>query len=160
MALRLESVDSDDTESLSLVRQLFLEYAKSLDFDLDFQDFDGELANLPGDYSRPYGRLLIAYESDLSVGCAALRRIDDETCEMKRLYVRPGFRGMRIGRALAQRIIDDAREIGYARMRLDTVRSMTEAISLYKSFSFHEIGQYRVNPHPDALFFELDLTVR
>lgn len=134
-----------------------MEYAKSLPFDLDFQDFDGELANLPGDYSPSKGRLLIAFISEKPAGCVALRKIDRSICEMKRLYVRPEFRGMGIGRALAERIIAEAREIGFVKMRLDTVSSMTEAIALYKSFGFTEIEQYRVNPLPDAMFFQLDM---
>lgn len=158
MEIEIVSVLTEDKASLVLAKELILEYSNSLDFDLDFQDFDDELANLPGDYSEPDGQLLIAYESGKPAGCVALRKIGEAICEMKRLYVRPEFRGKGIGKALAKKVIADAREIGYSKMRLDTVSSMTEAIALYRSLGFVEIVKYRVNPLPDALFLELDLT--
>lgn len=142
---------------MATVRELFAEYERLLPFNLDFQNFSDELAKLPGEYSRPEGRLLLASVDRNRAGCAALRKIGTEICEMKRLYVRPEFRGKGIGRRLAARIIADAKEVGYERMRLDTVGSMIEAIELYKSFGFRQIGQYRVNPLPDAMFFELEL---
>ncbi len=160
MAQELVAVRKRDEESLLQVRDLFLEYADSLDFDLGFQDFDRELAELPGEYSEPDGRLYIAYDSGKPAGCVALRKIDEGVCEMKRLYVRPGFRGRAIGRVLAERVVSEAKKIGYGKMRLDTVSSMTEAITLYRSLGFVEIGKYRLNPLPDALFLELDLTTR
>ena len=160
MAQELVAVRRRDEESLLHVRDLFLEYADSLDFDLGFQDFDRELAELPGEYSEPDGRLFVAYESGKPAGCVALRKIDGGVCEMKRLYVRPEFRGRAIGRVLAERVVSEAKKIGYGKMRLDTVSSMTEAITLYRSLGFAEIGKYRLNPLPDALFLELDLTTR
>ncbi len=160
MEIEIVSLGAEDRASAALARDLFLEYADSLDFDLDFQDFDRELAELPGEYSYPDGRLLIAFVSGKPAGCVALRRIEEAICEMKRLYVRTEFRGKGVGRMLARKIIDEARKIGYRRMRLDTVSSMREAISLYRSFGFKEISQYRVNPRPDAMFFELDLATR
>jgi GNAT superfamily N-acetyltransferase len=160
MAQELVAVHQTDWESLLRVRDLFLEYAKSLDFDLSFQDFDKELAELPGEYSEPDGRLFIAYESGRPAGCVALRRIDVDVCEMKRLYVRPEFRGKGTGRLLAERVISEAKMVGYGKMRLDSVSSMTEAITLYRSLGFVEIDKYRLNPLPDAIFLQLDLTTR
>lgn len=150
-------VDAGAKEYLTFVKELFLEYAKSLPFDLDFQNFDEEISHLPGEYSAPDGVILIASVGEKPAGCVALRKLEAGVCEMKRLYVKPEFRGKGIGRALAEKIIAQARESGYKKMRLDTVNSMTEAIALYRSFGFKEIPQYRVNPLPDAMFFELDL---
>lgn len=141
------------------VRELFLEYAASLGFDLDFQDFENELARLPGEYSPPSGGLLIAIEDGQVAGCVALRKIRGKTCEMKRLYVRPEFRGQGIGRRLAQAIIEEARKICYQRMRLDTMPSMKETIFLYQSLGFKKIRAYRYNPARDALFMELSFPI-
>lgn len=140
-----------------LVRDLFREYAGSLPFDLDFQHFDDELRNLPGEYAPPGGTILLASEGDTILGCVALRRIDETTCEMKRLYLRPAARGKGAGRALSVAVIAKARTLGYTAMRLDTVPSMQAAIALYRSLGFREIAPYRVNPIEGALFFELQL---
>mgnify|MGYP001414941143 FL=1 len=112
---------------------LFSEYAELLDFDLCFQDFEAELESLPGEYASPAGALLLALDGEEPVGCAALRKIDEETCEMKRLFVRPSYRGRGIGRSLAELVIDIARDLGYRTMKLDTVQDMTEANTLYRS---------------------------
>ncbi|MEM2839495.1 MAG: GNAT family N-acetyltransferase [Thermoplasmata archaeon] len=139
------------------IRKLFLEYAKSLDFDLCFQDFDRELRELPGEYAEPHGRLILAKYDGKCVGCVGLRKLQADICEMKRLYVKPGYRGRGIGKELARRIIAEARAIGYRKMRLDTISDMIEAIALYKSLGFNEIGPYRPNPIEGAKYFELRL---
>ncbi len=136
---------------------LFREYADALGFDLCFQDFEHELACLPGDYAPPSGRLLLAMEDSDPVGCVALRGLDSVVCEMKRLYVRPGHRGRGTGRQLAEAVIKAAREFGYSKMRLDTVPWMTEAVRLYESLGFHDIPAYRPNPIPGARYLELRL---
>jgi len=150
-------IQAGDEPSIGLVRLLFGEYATSLLFDLGFQDFAAELAGLPGEYAPPDGCLLVALIGEEPAGCVALRRLDGTTCEMKRLYVRPGFRGQGLGKTLAKAAIDAARGIGYVRLRLDTVPSMQEAIGLYQSLGFREIPPYRYNPIEGAVFLELEL---
>jgi putative acetyltransferase len=138
-------------------RRLFDEYAASLGFDLAFQDFERELAELPGDYAPPAGAILLARVGDETVGCVAVRPLEAEVCEMKRLYVRPPHRGTGAGRALAEAAIAVARDLGYARMRLDTVPSMSAARTLYRAVGFREIPPYRYNPIPGTTFMELEL---
>jgi predicted N-acetyltransferase YhbS len=142
---------------LETVRELFREYAASLETDLCFQNFEAELAGLPGAYSPSEGRLLIAMRGEEAVGCVALRPIDVRTCEMKRLYVRPSVRGEGLGRRLVERICQEAREAGYARICLDTLPTMAEAIRLYRLMSFQETAPYTHNPVPGALFLALEL---
>jgi ribosomal protein S18 acetylase RimI-like enzyme len=139
-------------------RQLFEEYQAWLGISLCFQNFDQELADLPGDYAPPSGRLLLAVEESKIAGCVALRQIGDGICEMKRLYVRPEFRGHGLGKNLTQKIIEEARALGYQRMRLDTLPDkMGQAIALYRSLGFAEISSYYNNPVPSATFMELTL---
>ena len=141
---------------IPIVRELFREYADGLGIDLCFQDFEAELASLPGKYAPPWGRLLLAFDDGAAVGCVALRPIDLETCEMKRLYVRPDVRGQHVGRLLAERICDEARAAGYRRICLDTLSAMTSALALYASLGFKAIDPYVFNPIEGAIFLGLD----
>lgn len=135
-----------------------MEYAESLGFSLCFQNFDQELKGLPGAYAPPDGRLLLAVENDQLAGCIALRKLGDKVCEMKRLFVRPACRATGLGRFLAESIIDEARQLGYTHMRLDTVPGkMDKAIALYQSIGFVEIEPYCQNPVEGAKFMELKL---
>jgi ribosomal protein S18 acetylase RimI-like enzyme len=151
-------IQAHTAEHVGQVRELFEEYAASLGVDLCFQNFEFELAGLPGHYVPPEGRLLMAMDSTNAAGCVALRKIDVETCEMKRLYVRPAFRGKGVGRSLVNAILSEGRAVGYQRMRLDTLPQMKEAIALYRSLCFRPTPAYRHNPIPGALFLEINLT--
>jgi ribosomal protein S18 acetylase RimI-like enzyme len=144
-------------DDLRHVRALLEEYAASLGISLDFQRFDRELAQLPGEYQPPAGRLLLARSGPEIAGCVALRRIDGELCEMKRLYVRPAFQGQGIGRSLAEVVIAEARQAGYTTMKLDTLAFMTAAMSLYESLGFRDSAPYRHNPIPGTRFMSLSL---
>ena len=145
------------TSDIEPVRKLFLEYADSLGVDLSFQDFERELSALPGDYAPPGGRLLLAYEESSLVGCVALRKFEDGVCEMKRLYVRPEFRQTGLGRQLAERVIEEARAIGYRRMLLDTLPTMKAAQKLYRDLGFVMVAPYRFNPVEGTSFMALVL---
>ncbi|MGB7023075.1 MAG: GNAT family N-acetyltransferase [Candidatus Acidiferrales bacterium] len=156
--MRIEQAESP--EFIRIVRELFVEYSESVGVGFCFQGFTEELAQLPGEFARPRGRLFLAFDDrdGMVAGCGALRRIDAETCEMKRFYVRPAFRGKGLGRELILALIDSARQIGYVRMRLDTLPSMTTAIALYRALGFREIAPYWANPVQSAVFFELKLS--
>jgi len=153
----VEIILVDTQELLDDIRILFTEYVDSLMFDLHFQEYEREYAHLPGEYAPPDGRLFLARYDGTVVGCIALRKIDEHVCEMKRLYVRPQYRGNKIGRLLSEKLISEARSMGYRTMRLDTVPEMTAAKALYRSLGFGKIEPYRYNPIPGALFMELSL---
>ena len=154
----IDLIEATLPEHISQARELFLEYGKSLGFSLCFQSFDDELKKLPGAYAPPSGRLLLALRSGHAAGCIALRRLDPNTCEMKRLYVRPSNRGLGLGAALVDRLITEARTIGYERMRLDTVESaMKNAVALYRRIGFREIAPYSDIPVERAMWMELVL---
>jgi ribosomal protein S18 acetylase RimI-like enzyme len=154
----MKFIQAQSAEEISRARELFEEYAAGLGIDLCFQGFDKELTELPGKYVPPGGRLFLAVQGDRVAGCVALREIEQGVCEMKRLYVRPEFRGTGLGRTLAERIIQAARELGYRHMRLDTLPGkMDRAIAMYRSFGFKEIEPYYDNPVVGALFMELKL---
>lgn len=149
-------IDGSTPGRIAQVKQLLEEYASWIEISLCFQGFDKELANLPGDYGPPQGRLLLAVDEEILVGCVALRPLKENVCEMKRLYVRPEFRGSGVGKQLATMIIEAAREIGYASMRLDTLPGkMDKAIAMYRRFGFKEINPYYSNPVDGATFMEL-----
>jgi putative acetyltransferase len=154
----LAMLQAESPLQISLARELFLEYAQSLGFSLCFQNFDKELAGLPGDYAPPEGRLLLGFHETQLAGCVALHKLDSSSCEMKRLYLRPEFRGQGLGRALADRIIAEARLSGYQRMRLDTVEPvMKDAVAMYRNLGFKELKPYRPNPIAGAMYMELEL---
>lgn len=149
--------DAVNTAEIENARKLFQEYAIWLDVDLCFQNFAQELAELPGVYAPPRGRLLIAFNGTDAVGCVALRPAEGECCEMKRLFVRPHFRGQGVGRSLAERVIAEARTIGYSSMMLDTLPRMGAAIALYEALGFARRSAYYPTPLAQTIFMELQL---
>jgi ribosomal protein S18 acetylase RimI-like enzyme len=151
-------LQAETAAQIAQARELFLEYAQSLGFSLCFQNFDQELAGLPGEYAQPEGRLLLVECEGQVAGCVALHKLEPGICEMKRLYLRSQFRGKGLGLALANRIIAEARQIGYRHMRLDTVEPvMKDAVIMYRRLGFQEIAPYCVNPIEGALYMELCL---
>lgn len=136
------------SDEASVARTLFHEYAAGLGLDLTFQNFEAELAALPGEYAPPRGRLLLAWRGEDALGCVALRPLDETTCEMKRLYVWPGACAEGPGRGLAERLVVEAQEAGFTRMVLDPLGSMTEAVRLYEQLGFHRTEPYVFNPLP------------
>ena len=153
----LSITEAKAAPDIAAARGLFEEYAASLGVDLCFQGFGEELATLPGSYAPPAGRLLLARYGNENAGCVALRQLEPDVCEMKRLYVRPEFRGRRLGRLLVQAITREAGIAGYSRMRLDTLPTMLGALALYRQVGFREIPPYRSNPIVGSVFLELQL---
>lgn len=152
-------VQAKTAEHVDQARELFKEYETGLGISLCFQSFEKELAELPGEYAPPDGRLLLAYDNGEPAGCVAVRKIGAGICEMKRLFVRNQFRGKGFGRSLIEAIISEAKQMGYQRMRLDTLPpKMNDAIALYRSYGFKEIPAYYDNPVRGAMFMELDLS--
>jgi GNAT superfamily N-acetyltransferase len=159
---KIELRDAATAADVASAAVLFREYAASLDVDLCFQDFEAELAGLPGEYAPPGGQLLLAYVDGQLAGCGAMRPLADadyaNACEMKRVFVRPAFRGCGLGRALAQRLLDEGRRAGYSAMLLDTLDDMEAARELYSTLGFEEIPPYYYNPIPGAHYLKADLT--
>jgi ribosomal protein S18 acetylase RimI-like enzyme len=153
-------VPADTPELIAQVHDLIKEYSGSLGIDLCFEGIEKELTELPGEYAPPTGRLLAAVTGGRADGCVALRKVTDQICELRRLYVRPNLRGHGAGRALVQELIDEAKKIGYRKMRLDTLASMSEAILLYRSLGFYDIHPYRHIPVADAKYMEKELDAR
>lgn len=148
----------ESPSQIAQARELFREYEKALGISLCFQNFDQELASLPGGYAPPSGRLLLATDEGQLAGCAALHPLEPGICEMKRLYLRPAFRGKGLGRIMVETIIREARAIGYHRLRLDTIEPlMKDAVRTYRKIGFREIAPYCANPCEGALYMELDL---
>lgn len=154
---KTELLCAESAEHVALARELFREYQSAIGVDLCFQNFEQELAALPGEYGPPAGRLLLALVDGEIAGGVAVRKFAEGICEMKRLYVRPKFEGRGLGRQLAEEIIECARQLGYQAMRLDTLPSMRAAQALYRSLGFVEIAPYRFNPFPGTLYYELRL---
>ena len=151
-------MQAESAAHVAQARELFQEYAQSLGVNLCFQNFEQELAGLPGHYAPPGGRLLLAEYDGQLAGCVALHKWEDGVCEMKRLYLRPSFRGKGLGRAMAETIVVEARSIGYQRMRLDTIEPlMKDAVEMYRKLGFREIAPYRPNPIAGAMYMELQL---
>lgn len=152
----------EELASVEAAREIFREYAASLNVDLCFQNFDAELAALPGEYAAPSGRLLLAAIDGALAGCGGFRALADcdhaNACEMKRLFVRPAFRRFGLGRVLAEALIDEARRAGYSTMLLDTLDEMESARELYASLGFVEVAPYYFNPIPGAHYLKCDLT--
>ena len=158
---QIRLVRAESAAELDATRELMGEYARGLGIDLCFQNFDEELATLPGEYAAPSGQLLLALVDGALAGCGAFRALADvdhaNACEMKRLYVRPAFRRFGLGRLLAQALIDDARRAGYSTMLLDTLDDMESARGLYASLGFEEVAPYYYNPIPGAHYLKADL---
>lgn len=154
----IDFVQASSDDDIARARELFREYETWIQTDLCFQSFEQELAELPGKYAPPDGRLLLAFHDGQLAGCVALRKLGEGVCEMKRLFVRPDFHGRGLGRRLIDEVVKEAREIGYQRMRLDTLPPrMNKAIALYRRLGFKEIEPYYDNPVAGALFMELQL---
>lgn len=157
----MQSISIKQAETVEQIRQargLFREYEAWFGMNLCFQNFDEEVASLPGKYAAPEGRLFLAFSDEKLAGCIALRKLEEDICEMKRLFVKNEFRGQKIGVKLIEKLFEEAKEIGYAQMRLDTFPpKMAKAVKLYESYGFREISPYYHNPYGETLFMELNL---
>jgi putative acetyltransferase len=159
LAQKLTLTEARSPGDITAVHEFFLEYAAWLGFSLAYQNFDDELASLPGKYAAPTGRLILARVDNVPAGCGAIRQLEPPVCEMKRLFVKPEFRGCGLGRKLAETLIGDARILGYSAMRLDTVaEKMGDAVRLYRALGFYEIPAYYPHARAGKLYFELRLS--
>lgn len=156
----LKILQAESSAQIKETKKLFREYESWLGLNICFQNFEEEIASLPGKYAAPEGRLFLAFADKKLAGCIALRKLEDGVCEMKRLFVREDFRGQKIGIVLIEKLIEEARQIGYKKMRLDTYPpKMAKAVKLYESHGFYEIEPYYHNPYGETLFMEKDLSV-
>lgn len=156
--VKYEIIEAETPHDIAAAKELFLEYQKWLNVSLCFQDFETELATLPGKYGRPKGRLFLVRSGDDYKGCIGLREIAEGVCEMKRLYIKPELRGFGIGKDLVDLVITEAKQIGYKSMRLDTIKEkMPNAVDIYEKFGFKKIEAYYDNPNPHTLYMELEL---
>ncbi len=154
----IEIIQAKTPDHIEQTRTLFREYEDWFGLKLCFQNFDEEVAGLPGKYTPPDGRLFLAFSDKKLAGCIALRNLQEEICEMKRLFVREDFRGLGIGNSLIEKLIAGAKEIGYEKMRLDTFPSkMAKAVELYHAYGFYEIAPYYQNPYGETFFMELEI---
>lgn len=153
----IKIIKANTIELITQAKTLFIEYAESLNFNLCFQNFNAELESFPDQYSSPTGNLLLALSDNKAIGCVGIRYFEKDVCEMKRLYVKPKYRGKNAGKELAVSAIKSGRALGYKYMRLDTLSSMEIANHLYKLLGFMEISPYRNNPIDGAIYMELDL---
>lgn len=151
-------IEASSPDEINGARELFLEYQKWLNVSLCFQDFDKELAELPGKYASPEGRLYLVKHGEDYIGCIGLRKISHGICEMKRLFIKPEHQGHGLGKKLVEFIINDAKDIGYKLMRLDTIKEkMPNAVDIYEKHGFKKIDKYYDNPNPHTLYMELEL---
>jgi ribosomal protein S18 acetylase RimI-like enzyme len=155
--IEMEIIHIKTAKHLDEIRQLFREYENFLGVDLCFQGFEEELARLPGEYAPPKGSFLLAVNGKNTAGCVALREFNGDVCEMKRLYLRPKYRGVGLGRKLGEKIIEEAARIGYSSIRLDTLKNLKEAMGLYESLGFKRVDPYYDNPLPGVMYWELQL---
>lgn len=153
----MKIIEATSPEHIEIARDLFREYQQFLNVDLCFQGFEEELASLPGKYAHPKGAILLAEHEGEIAGCVAVRPIEGETCEMKRLYVKDEFRGLAIGKKLADAIIEKARELNYQKMQLDTLERLETAMGIYQKLGFEKISPYYANPLDEVVYWELQL---
>jgi ribosomal protein S18 acetylase RimI-like enzyme len=154
---KISYVKAETDDHLEIAKEMFTEYARSLEFSLGFQEFEQELSDISVHYGPPHGCILLAICDRKPAGCVALRRLEEGVCEMKRLYVKPEYRGSGIGKTLSEKIIEEGKYLGYEKIRLDTLSSMKEANSIYRDLGFYDIEPYRYNPYEKAVFLEKGL---